>query len=108
METQRVRYGESFSFTIESDDLTAELATFYVGKEGQSPVITAPANFENGIAVVEVSALQTKVPVGDYKYQITVNLEDGKVHKYPTDEECSETGLPDFKVLEALDETEVS
>lgn len=107
MDTIKVRYGESYDFTIESDDLTAETATFYVGKDGETPVITVPSTFVDGVAVIEIPADDTKIPLGDYKYQITINLEGGKVHKYPTDEECQESGLPDFIVLEALDETEV-
>ncbi len=107
MDKEEVRYGETYSFTIESDDLTAETATFYIGKEGEQPVITAPADFVGGVAEIEVTAEQTKVPLGEYKYQITIILEGGKVQKYPTNEECSETGLPTFTILEALDEIEV-
>ena len=108
METFKVRYGESFDFTIESDDETAETATFIVGIEGQSPVIEKTANFSVGVASIEVSPDDTKVPLGTYRYQITVELGGNKVHKYPTDEECGEDGLPKFIVLEALDEVEVS
>lgn len=106
MKTFKVRYGESFDFTIELADNTAETATFYVGMEGEEPLIEATGTFTNGVAVIEVPANDTKIPLNTYKYQITVTLSGGKVHKYPTDEECEENGLPNFIVLEALDETE--
>lgn len=106
MKTFKVRYGESKDFTIELEDTTAQTVTFYVGNEGEEPLITVPANFVDGVAVIEMSADDTKIPLGEYKYQLTVTLEGGKKHKYPTDEECEENGLPDFIVLEALDETE--
>ena len=108
METKKVRYGESFQFTIESEDETAETATFYVGLEGETPLITVPANFVDGKALIEGTPDDTKIPLGEYKYQITVTLSGNKVHKYPTYEECEESGLPKFIVLEALDELEVS
>lgn len=109
METFKVRYGESFDFTIETDDDTATQATFIVGNEGEMPVMEITAEFDtNGVAHIEVTPEDTKVPLGTYKYQITVELEGNKVHKYPTSEECGDNGLPEFVVLEALDEVEVS
>ncbi len=107
MEKYKIRYGESFDFTIETDEDTAETATFLVGKEGQSPVIEVSANFVDGAAYIEVDPEETKVPLGSYKYQITIALSGSKVHKYTTDDDC-DGNLPEFEVLEALDETEVS
>lgn len=107
MEHIKVRYGESFDLSIESDDDTATLATLFVGKVGQTPVITIPANFENGIAYIAGNPSDTRVPLGKYKYQVNVFFADGRELKYPTDEYCEENGLPEFSVLEALDETEV-
>lgn len=107
METIKVRYGESFDLKLESDDVTAQTVTLFVGKEGALPKITVPANFVSGIAFLEGTPDSTKIPLGEYKYQLTVTFSDGKVRKYPTAEDCEVDGLPDFVVLEALDETEV-
>lgn len=108
METYKIRYGESFDFTVVLSDETALTATFLVGKEGQVPEINISAPFVDGEATIEVAPEDTMIPLGEYKYQITVELEGNKVHKYPTDEQCGAGGLPEFIVLEALDETEVS
>lgn len=119
METEKVRYGESFKYKVESDDTTAQTATFYVGKAGQSPVITVPATFENGVAYIESDPEQTEIPLGTYKYQITISYTDGRVLKFPRpkkdcddcpsdEEEENLVELPDFIIYEALDEAEVS
>lgn len=109
METQRIRYGASYDFTIETDDLTSETATFLVGKEGEAPLITSSATFTDGIAEISVTPEETQIPLGEYKYQINVETSDGKVYKYPDIDDCEteDSGLPIFIVLEALDETEV-
>lgn len=108
MDSYSVRYGESFDFSFETDDVTATVVTFYVGKEGQEPIIVAPAVITNGIAFVSVSRNETKKPLGTYKYQLTVEYDDpDKAHKFPSNEYCEEYGLPEFTITEALDETEV-
>ncbi len=108
MENFSVRYGESFDFSVETDDLTATTVTFYVGLEGETPLITVPANFVDGVAWISATKDDTKIPLGDYKYQLTVEYDDPtKAHKYPSDEDCEANGLPNFYIKEALDETEV-
>lgn len=115
MDKIKVRYGESFDLSVESDDDTATVATLFVGKVGQMPLITIPASFEfeedeknpRKIAYIVGTPADTRIPLGTYKYQLNVSFEDGRELKYPTDEYCEENGLPEFVVLEALDETEV-
>lgn len=115
MDTIKVRYGESFDLSVQSDDESATTATLFVGKVGQSPLITIPAAFENviisnntvRIAYIEGERDHTRIPLGTYKYQFNISYSNGRELKFPTDEECEENGLPEFIVLEALDETEV-
>jgi hypothetical protein len=110
MEEIKVRYGESFNITVEMpDDDEATIATLYVGKPGQNPVITIPAEFgAEGIAHITGLPEDTRIPIGEYQYQINVLFSDDTVYKYPTEEWCaSHDGLPSFIVLEALDENEV-
>jgi hypothetical protein len=107
METINVRYGSTFNFSVENEDIEADTVTLYVAKTGEEPVITIPATFAEGIAFINSTEEDTRVPLGGYNYMLTVRYSDGRVHKYPTSDECEEDGLPSFNVLEALDETEV-
>ena len=115
MDKIQVRYGESFDLSIESDDDTATVATLFVGKPGQLPLITIPAPFafeedDNNarkIAYIVGLPTNTRIPLGEYNYQVNVSFSDGRELKYPNDEYCEENGLPEFIVKEALDETEV-
>lgn len=107
MDEIKVRYGESFDLEILSDDLAAQTVTLYVGKVGQTAKITVPATFGEGVAYIVGTEEDTKIPLGTYKYMLKVETTDGKTYKFPTADECEESGLPDFTVSEALDETEV-
>ena len=107
MDKISVRYGESFNLELVANDVTAETATFYAGKVGQTPVITIPTSFVEGVAYIVAAPDDTKVPLAKYKYQITVTYSGGEVYKFPTKDDCDESGLPELEVLEALDETEV-
>lgn len=123
MDDLRVRYGSSINLKVEASDTSAEVATLYVGKPGQLPVIIVPASFsvddyepEKWTAYIHSEDSDTEVPLGRYNYQISVTYADGKTIKYPTNEGCHNCDdddedfvgdLPDFYVLEALDSTEV-
>lgn len=103
-----VRYGSNFDLSIEINDVTATSVTFYVGNEGEVPVISVTSDFVEGVAYISMSQDDTRVPLGTYKYQISVyHAEHNKDYKYPTEEYCDGCELPSFIVLEALDETEV-
>lgn len=108
MEPINVRYGESLTLAVSADDPTATTATLYVGNPGENPVITKSASLIAGAGSIELTPDDTSVPLGDYKYQINVAYPDpDKLDKYPEADDCSDDGLPDFIVHEALDSTEV-
>lgn len=105
----KVRYGASLILTVETEDTTAVSATLYVGEEGQLPVITKTALFDNLIADVSLNPEDTEVPLGKYKYQIDVIYSDGRIDKFPNPKNCLQTkDLPDFSIHESLSDTEVS
>ena len=109
MDTISIRYGETPSIYIDTGDVTAISATMYVGLPGEAPKITVPTTLTDGVGSFDFSAVDTSIPLGTYKYQITVLLADNKIEKYPEPKNCDscEDNLPDFVVCEALDETEV-
>lgn len=102
-----VRYGESFHLSVETEEPTATTATLFVGRAGETPVITLPAQFnQDGIAYINGDPADTRKPLGTYYYQVNVALSGGDQYKYPTDEWCEDNGFPKFIIKEALDETE--
>lgn len=108
MEQIRIRYGENVTLPLDTNDTNAVSATLYIGKPGELPVITSPATLTLGVGIFELSTSDTAIPLGAYKYQITVLDELGMVTKYPQPEDClSNDDFPDFIVYEALDSTEV-
>lgn len=113
METIKIRYGESFNLSVSVDDELAQSVVFYVGKEGQEPLIVLTADIEidkdgDAVAYVEGTPEDTQIPLGVYKYQINLITTDGKIYKFPSDDYCEQHGLPKFVVVEALDLQEVS
>lgn len=107
MDDIRIRYGEELQFTVQTDDLDATELNFYVGKPGQDAVIVAPGTLTENGWVVTVEPTQTRIPLGQYNYQLNVVHTNNSVDKYPEPTDCEEDGLPKFYVHEALDETEV-
>jgi hypothetical protein len=115
MDQIKIRYGSSLNISITSDDEGATEATLYVGIPGQPPIITKPATFTDGVAIIQLEGGiggDTEVPLGEYKYQINVEHSGGFLEKYPeADSDCEDcdegADLPDFIVCEALDVTEV-
>lgn len=113
MDEIKVRYGESLTLPVDADDITAVSATLYVGLPGEIPVLIVPTTLTDGVGTFELSPTDTELPLGSYKYQITVVDEAGNIAKYPDPDDCSdcdstEGSFPDFKVYEALDSNEVS
>lgn len=93
---------------VVSDDPTATSATLYVGKPGQAPVITKTIVLTLGSGTIVLEGDDTRVPLDTYKYQLNISHPDSTTpEKYPDPESCGEDGLPEFIVVEALDETEV-
>lgn len=111
MKSIKIRYGASLIQSVTIDNETAVSATFYVGKEGETPVITKVGNFELVENVMTANLTlepeDTEIPLGEYKYQIDVLYEDGNISKFPAPTDCY-SDLPDFEVYESLSDTEVS
>ena len=108
-ETIKIRYGQSLQLEIGIDDGAATTATLYVGKAGHLPVITKTVNVAQpeGIAEITLSPDDTRIPLGEYFYQINVVDDEGNVSKFPEPDTCDDDCMPRFVVFEALDETEV-
>lgn len=109
MKTLSVIYGGTLdvNITVPTDETMPISASIYVAKEGEPYVMSSTGEFdENGKATVSFSSDDTKVPLGEYKYQINLDYEDGGVVKLPDTNYC-QGELPYFYVTEALDETEV-
>lgn len=112
MDEIKIRYGESVTLDFDANDTHAVSATLYIGKAGEVPVKSFPIGLTDGVGVFELSDTDTEIPLGTYKYQITVIDDEGHVDKYPDPEDCndcdnSEDNLPQFIVYEALDAMEV-
>lgn len=111
MEPIIIRYGESLTLPIDTGDLNAVSADIYVGKPGETYVLTVNTTLVDGVGVFLMDTSQTQLPLDTYYYQINVTDENGYVEKYPSPEddctECEED-FPKFIVREALDVTEVS
>lgn len=111
MESISIRYGENLTLPIDAGDVTAVSADIYIGKPGETYVLTKSATLTEGLGVFVFSSEDTKLPLDTYYYQINVTDSDGYIEKYPSpDEDCygCEADFPQFIVGEALDQTEVS
>lgn len=108
-ETIKIRYGQSLSLEVTIDDDNAVSGTFYVGKAGYLPVVTKPftVNQPEGVAEILLTPTDTRIPLGEYFYQINIVDSNGNVTKFPEPETCDDNCMPRFIVFEALDETEV-
>ena len=109
MKPIKTRYGATVNTSIQLTSTGLVEATLYVGKPGEAPVITKSAPFTDGVAYLSLAPVDTRIPLGEYKYQINVEYSDGSIEKYPEPQaDCEdEDALPSFIVVEALDETEV-
>ena len=105
MKAINTRYGASVELTTNSDDTTAQTATLYVGLPSELPMITKTSNFVSGVAEISLDPTDTKVPLGEYKYQIDVSYTDGRLKKFPEPTSCTDE-LPDFIIAESLGDTE--
>lgn len=100
-----VRYGGTkiITGTASTSATTVEM---FVGNPGEVPVISKSSTVTDGAFTIELSATDTQVPLGTYRYQFNLTI-DGKPYKFPSESRCRSVDLPTFTVLEALDETEV-
>lgn len=112
MEPISIRYGESLTLPIDAGDFTAVSADIYIGKPGQTYVLTKNATLTDGVGVFVFTSEETRLPLDTYFYQINITDATDYVEKYPSPAgpDCDDCGgdFPEFVVSEALDETEVS
>lgn len=111
MEPISIRYGEHVTLPVDSGDSTDVEAVIYIGKPGETYIITKTATLTDGEGTFVFTSSDTAVPLDTYYYQINVEDADGYIEKYPSPDpgcETCETDFPKFIVCEALDETEVS
>lgn len=111
MDKISIRYGEDVTLPIYTGNANNVTATLYVGKPGQVYVLDKQIALTDGEGVFELDQNDTKIPLGEYKYQINVVDSNGKLKKFPSPKDnCTDcfVSLPDFIVFEAIDEIEVS
>ena len=111
MEPITIRYGESLVLPVDTGDITAVFADIYIGKPGQTYILTKHITLSNGSGVFSFSQTDTQIPLGTHYYQINVTDANNFVEKYPSPAkgcEGCENDFPAFVVCEALDAQEVS
>jgi len=111
MDSIAIRYGEDVTLPIDTGDTTDVSADIYIGKPGETYILTGHAALTNGVGTFSFTALQTAIPLDTYYYQINTTDNLGKVEKYPSPKPgCDDCGtdFPEFIVCEALDQIEVS
>lgn len=112
MDTISIRYGEDVTLPLDASDTSMVTADIYVGKPGETYVLTQHITLTAGVGTFHLSDTDTAIPLGEYNYQINVTDGDGYVSKFPSpsNSNCGdcEDEFPKFIVYEALDQTEVS
>lgn len=111
MEPISIRYGESVTLPLNTGDATAVSADIFIGKPGETYVLTKNITLTDGNGSFVLAPADTQIPIDTYYYQINVVDGDGNIEKYPSpDSNCTdcESDFPKFIVCEALDEIEVS
>jgi len=106
-----IRYGEVVTLPLDAADATAVSASLYIGKPGEVYTLTKTIALSAGVGTFVLTAVDTRIPIDTYYYQINITDETGAVEKFPSPkpncEDC-EIDFPKFIVCEALDEIEVS
>ena len=114
MDQISIRYGEHVTIPIDTGDITDVSASIYVGKPGETYVMTKSVALTNGVGILILDSDDTKLPLDTYYYQINTVDADGYISKFPSPTEIcddilsNETDFPEFVVGEALDLIEVS
>ena len=110
MNSINVRYGEYLPLPIETGNEGYVSAIMYVGHPGQMYLLSKEATLTNGDGIFEFTEEETKLPLGEYSFQISLLDTDGRPTKFPEPAlDClnGDDEFPKFIVSEALDETEV-
>lgn len=111
MDTISIRYGENVTLPIDAGDATLVSADIYIGNPGEAYILTDHITLTAGSGVFRLSSEETKIPPGEYCYQINTTDSSGYIQKYPAPHDCvydEEHDFPKFIVAEALDLIEVS
>lgn len=110
MDSINIRYGEYLPLPIETGNEGYVSATMYVGKPGQMYILSKTTPLTSGDGIFEFTEEETKIPLGEYSFQVSLFDEENRPTKFPEPEyDCGacEDEFPKFIVSEALDETEV-
>ena len=110
MESIALRYGETLTLPLDAGDTTAVSADIYIGKPGETYILTKHITLTDGTGTFVFDTTDTSVPIGTYYYQINVLDASGRVEKYPSPEDVCQgcdNEFPQFVVCESLDEMEV-
>lgn len=110
MDSINIRYGEYLPLHIETGNEGYVSATMYIGKPGQMYILSKETTLTNGDGIFEFTEEETRIPLGEYSFQVSVFDNEGRPTKFPEpDGDCGncEEEFPKFIVSEALDETEV-
>lgn len=102
MSDMSVRYGATLPLLLTNDEGSVSTARLTLSQAGVVK-FTKLASFVGLEADLTMTALETKLPVGEYDYMITVTYIDGSVEKYPNLENCSDCELPTLEICEAND-----
>jgi len=111
MDPISIRYGETVTLPLNTGDITDVSADIYIGKPGETYILTKHITLAEGEGTFVFSSVETQIPLDTYYYQINVTGFGGTVDKYPAPEAgCGgcEEDFPKFIVAEALDLTEIS
>lgn len=111
MEQIAIRYGESITLPIDTGDTTIVSADIFIGKPGESYVLTKTTTVTDGLGVFVFSSDDTELPLDTYYYQINTKDTNNYIQKFPApDANCDgcENSFPEFIVCEALDVIEIS
>lgn len=91
-----VRIGETFQLPARTNDTSATTITLKVWSDA-AVVLDVTENFAGGEATIDAGIIA--LPVGIYKYLLTITYSDGAIDKLPDAEECSgKCEVPEFEV----------
>ena len=112
MNTISIRRGETHLIDVVISATEEALsATLIVKKEvtDLSPIIIKTESFIGDKATIELSSIDTLIPEGDYKYQITIEYSDNSIKKFPEALNCDDDcDFPIIKICNSLDEVVIS
>ncbi len=97
-----VRYGATLPLLLTNDEENGNTARLTLSQNGVVK-FTKLVSFVGFEADLTMTAVETRLPVGEYDYMITVTYIDGSVEKYPDLDNCSDCELPTLEICEAND-----